>query len=83
MALTEAQHFEGARSWIRKFFVEPNDTATFDLDDLKAAFAAVDAWADNQASFVASLPEPFKSNSTAAQKSALLAYVAIKRTGLI
>lgn len=84
MALTDAERLEGARSWARKMFVEAGATANFNLDDLKAAFAAVDTWADaNQGSYVAALPAPFKTNSNAAQKALLLAFVAMKRGKVI
>lgn len=84
MSLSDTERLEGAHSWVQKMFVEPNVTANFNLDDLKAAFAAVDAWADaNQTSYVASLPQPFKANSSPAQKALLLAFVAMKRGGLI
>ncbi len=84
MALSESDRFAGTRAWIKKMFVEANETAIFNLDELKAAFDAVDGWADaNQASYVASLPEPFKSGSNASQKALLLSYVAMKRGGII
>ena len=50
---------------------------------LRAAVDAVDKWvSDNTASFVASLPEPFKTNSTANQKSLLLVAVILMRFNL-
>lgn len=84
MALTAGQRLKGTRAWAQKMFVEAGATANFNLDELKAAFAAVDGWADtNQASYIAALPEPFKSASNANQKALLLAFVAMKRGGVI
>lgn len=58
--------------------------STLAKPDLQAAVTAVDAWCTtNQASFVAAIPEPFKSASNAAQKALLLSYVAMKRGGVI
>lgn len=57
---------------------------TFTKTDLAAAVGAVDDWADaNAASYNAALPLPFRTTATAAQKSILLAYVAMKRTGVL
>jgi hypothetical protein len=57
---------------------------SFSKPDLDAAVAAVDAWCDSvQASYVTALPAPFKATSNAQQKALLLAYVALKRTGVI
>jgi len=52
----------------------------FAVPDLVAAVQAADAWATaNAASFNTALPDPFKSTATAAQKAALLAFVALRR----
>jgi hypothetical protein len=57
---------------------------TFTKDDLAAAASAVDAWADtNAASYNTALPQPFKGGASAAQKNLLLAYVCMKRAGVI
>lgn len=57
---------------------------TFNKTDLSAAVTNVDAWlTSNQAAAVAQLPEPFKSTSSAQQKLLLLAYVCLKRAGVI
>lgn len=55
----------------------------FSRADMAAAIAAVDAWATaNASAYNTALPDPFKSNATAAQKSILLAYVCLRRAGL-
>lgn len=51
--------------------------------DLDAAIRAADAWCDaNAVSYNSALPQPFRTNATAAQKSALLDFVARRRAGL-
>ena len=48
--------------------------------DLRAAVDATDDWIEaNQASFNTALPEPFKSNATAQQKTRLFMDVAAKK----
>lgn len=52
--------------------------------DLRAAVNATDVWIDtNQASFVAALPEPFKTQSSAVQKTFLFVYVLMRRAGIL
>ena len=51
---------------------------------VRAAADATNTWIDdNQASFNAALPEPFKSTATLEQKTLLFCYVAMKRAGLL
>lgn len=57
-------------------------TGALTKPDFQAAVSAADAWlTTNAASYVAALPEPFKSNSNAAQKALLLSAVALTRWG--
>jgi hypothetical protein len=50
--------------------------------DVRAAVDAADAWcAANAASFNSALPAAFRTTSTAEQKAALLASVALRRYG--
>lgn len=52
--------------------------------DVKAAVDALDDLMDSQASTLnQALPEPFKSDATLAQKAAALAYVVMRRGGLL
>lgn len=52
--------------------------------DLATIFSAVDAWCDaNAASFNSSIQQPQRANWTTQQKSIALAYVALKRTGVL
>lgn len=80
MALTGQQARETAVQMVRE---DPGQTlgrTALTKADLVAALNAVDSWCTtNQASYLAALPEPFKSNSTAAQKAAALSYVALRR----
>lgn len=81
MALTQQ---EVRIAWHHMLAIDPTLGQTFNKNDLDAALTAVDTWCTtNQASFIAALPEPFKSGSTAQQKALALAYVALKRTGVI
>lgn len=58
------------------------ESCGFTKAQLAAAVGTTDQWIeDNTASFVASLPAQFRNNSTAAQKSALFAFVLMRRTG--
>lgn len=52
--------------------------------DLADAVTKADAWADaNAASYNAALPQPFRTQASAGQKALLLAYVCMKRTGVL
>lgn len=52
--------------------------------DLRAAVDAVDDWVDaNQTSFNTAIPQPARNALTAAQKSALLVYVVMRRQGML
>lgn len=70
-------------AWAAAYAIDKT-LAAFIKPDLDAAAAAADAWCDaNQASYVAALPATFRTQSNAAQKALLLAYVCLKRTGVI
>ena len=84
MALTADEIRQVARHWVRKAFKEPRKVANLDADQIKAGLTSIDAWVDaNQAGFVAALAEPFKSGTTAQEKTFGLVYVVMKRAGLI
>lgn len=56
----------------------------FTKPNLVAAVSAVDAWATtNATSYNTALPDPFKSSATVAQKNLLLAYVCMRRAGVL
>lgn len=76
MALTAQQAREAAVAMAK---AEPG-LLTMSKTDLVAAVNAADAWATaNSASYNTALPDPFKTNATAAQKAALLSFVALRR----
>ena len=55
-------------------------TTGFTKQELRAALNAADQWvSDNQASYVAALPQPFRGQSTTSQKARLLTFVISKR----
>lgn len=80
--LTDEEKNIIVRKFIRKAYEELRGIATVDVDDLKVAAQETENWISaNQASFVASLNEPFRSNSTAAQKTLLFTAVLLKTSG--
>jgi len=82
--LSDADRKIAAREFIRQTFERLAQTAALDTVDIKAAIDAADDWADaNAASFNTALPVPFRTTATVAQKALLLAYVCMKRAGVI
>lgn len=60
------------------------DAAPFNIAkaDLRAALAAAEQWAtDNAVSYNAALPVAFRTQASASLKAALLAFVALRRAG--
>lgn len=52
--------------------------------DLIAAVNAVDDWTEaNAASYNTALPQPFRGAATPAEKALILAYVALRRAGVV
>lgn len=83
-ALTEPERVHGAREWIRQAFERLAGTATLTTPQIKAAFDAADDWADaNATAYNNALPTAFRNTATAPQKALLLAYVCMKRAGLL
>ncbi len=77
--LTEEERVD---SWARWMQDNAEDTP-FIKQELRSALDATDDWIEaNQASFVAALPAPFRTQSTTAQKVQLFTYVTAKRFGL-
>lgn len=92
MAQTAQQKADVARELARRLY--QSATANLNHDDLVAAVSAIDAAMDvlppalGQAltvkqNLIASLPEPFKSGSTAQQKALVLMLWVMKETGLL
>jgi len=83
MALTTEQRKELARTITRKHYGEEGRTANMTCADWEAAAAVVDDWIEaHQADFIAALPEPFKSRSTAFEKKRLFVQAVVSRLGL-
>jgi len=52
--------------------------------DVKAAIDAVDDWAEtNAASYNSALPQPFRATATSSQKALVLAFVCMRRAGIL
>jgi hypothetical protein len=59
------------------------EPAAFTKADLRAALDATDDWIDdNAAAFNSALPQPFRSQASATQKTLLFCYVAMRRRGV-
>lgn len=81
MALTLQQRNELFALFMRD---KKHPTSGITKADLQAALNAVDDWVDAATpSFLAALPEPFKSASNATEKTMTLVYVLMKRVGRI
>lgn len=84
MALIDADRQIAARECARHMFDRLATTANMALDTIKAAVDAADDWADlNASSYNTALPVAFRTTATSAQKALLLAYVCMKRAGVI
>ncbi len=71
------------RTW-RWFMRRNTDPCNFTKADLRAALDACDTWVDsNAASFNTALPQPFRGQATAQQKTLLLCFVAMRRPGIL
>lgn len=94
MAISDNERRDCARKLILKIFVEVNSRATLSFEDIKAAIDSIDDSFDALASeftqnrsiefnFNSRLPEPFRSTASVEQKSLAVAFVAMKRGGVI
>lgn len=94
MSLDATQRRVAARDLAHRMFQTVNKTADLNLDDLTAAVGSIDDTMDAlpgtmngtqsiKTNFVQNLPQPFKSNSTAQEKSLALMAWAMKETGVI
>lgn len=81
MALLDAaQRVQVRALWQRDQSVPPALTKP----DFQAAVAACDQWVeDNQAAFVAALPQPFRGGTSATEKTLLMCYVLMRRIGKV
>lgn len=84
MALDATEQKDVAREWVRREYREAGKTAGLTAADIMAAASSLHTTiVNNQAALIASLPEPFASGSTVAQKRILFAAVAMKIAGLV
>lgn len=59
-------------------------TGAHSKPSLRAALDAADAWVDaNAASFNTALPQPFRGAASPQEKAAILAYVCLRRGGML
>lgn len=73
------------RNRIWRWFMRRNtDPCNFTKADLRAAVDACDTWVESNAtSFNSALPQPFRGQAAAGQKTVLLCFVAMRRAGLL
>lgn len=84
MALDATQQADCARQLIRQEFITFARTANLTTDDVANLVADVDAWCEaNQASFNNGIRAGLRTAATTTMKATALAYVAMKRGGVI
>ncbi len=82
--LTRAERKKIASPWVRKVIRDLGQSKNLTVTDLEAAVQYTEDWIEaNQASYVAGLPQPFKSSTDASAKILLFVYTAMKRGGLL
>lgn len=74
-----------ARERVWRWFMRHNtETCNYTKAELRAAINACDAWVDdNAAAFNSALPQPFRAQASAGQKTLLLCWVAMRRAGIL
>ena len=83
MALNETDKQRVWRGFMRYLSNLRQVLANVSVTQLRTAVDETDTWIENnQANYVASLSEPFASNSTSAQKTLLFCLVASMRVGV-
>lgn len=69
---------------LQRFFSSQASAVGITKADLRAAVDAVDDWCDtNATSYNTALPQPARGSLTVAQKNLLLAYVCMRRAGVL
>lgn len=73
------------RDRVVRWFMRRNTLpCSFTKADLRAAVDACDTWVEaNAAAFNSALPQPFRGQASADQKTLLLCWVAMRRAGLL
>ena len=81
MALTATARFRVRAQFLRAF---TGQFGGMTKADVQAAVDAVDGWADaNAVAFNQALPLPFRTTAGAELKAALLAYICMRRAGVL
>jgi hypothetical protein len=81
MAELDATNRERVWRW---FMRRNTDPCNYTKADLRAAIDACDTWVESNATaFNAALPQPFRGQATAQQKTLLLCWVAMRRAGIL
>lgn len=73
------------RNRVWRWFMRHNTEAcSYTKTDLRAAIDACDTWVEsNAAAFNTALPQPFRGQASATQKTLLLCWVAMRRAGIL
>lgn len=83
-ALTSDQRADAALKLIRKMFVEANETAQLTTTEVRTLIDDLDDYVEaNLTEINQAITAGVRSKATAAQKAMALAYVAMKRGGVI
>lgn len=83
-ALTEEQRQDAMRQLVRKMFVEANETAQLTTTEVLAMVGGLDDFIEaNAAAINTAIPAGVRAKATLAQKALAVAYVAMKRGGVI
>jgi hypothetical protein len=84
MALDSTQRAETMREMVRKMFVESNTVADLDTVEVRAMIDAMDDYLEaNQSAINQAFPVAVRQKASLTQKALALAYVAMKRGGVL
>lgn len=81
--MNDADRKTAARALARQIF-GPEITANLDLDEIASMVSGLDDWVDaNLAAINSAIPADVRAKASLQQKASALAYVAMKRGGII
>jgi hypothetical protein len=84
MALDSTQRADTMRQMVRKMFVESNATADLDTLEVRVLVDAMDEYLEaNQTAINQSIPVAVRNKASLTQKALAMAYVAMKRGGVL
>lgn len=82
--LSDADRNDTARKLMQKAFGELNQTANLDTAEIRTLINDIDTWADaNAVPFNTSITLAIRNKATASMKALALAWVCLKRAGVI